>query len=80
MYAIRSYYDMYMNRLRHDDYISLFENVVHMLIAVNTTNDKRSEELLKNGRFKLDDKFSKKDINILKIKEAMIATAKRTTV
>jgi len=67
---------MYMNRLRHDDYIGLFEKAGHKILAVNTTIDKRSEELLKSGSFTLDKRFIDKDINVLAITGAMIATGK----
>jgi len=67
---------MYMNRLRHDDYIGLFEKAKHKILAVNTTVDKRSEELLKKGSFVLDKRFTYKDINVLAVTGAMIATGK----
>jgi len=66
---------MYMNRLRHDDYLNLFENAGHKILKVNPTFDKRSADLLKSGEIKPDTRFSKKHPDILQIKEALIASS-----
>ena len=67
---------MYMNRLRHDDYIKLFEDVGHEIISANYIKDKISESLLEYDKIKINKKFVAKDKSILAIKEATIVSKK----
>jgi len=68
---------MYMNRLRHDDYIQIFELSGHHILKQAPTTDTRSLELLKSGTFLIDPKFSGKSIEILAIKDSIIASRKK---
>jgi SAM-dependent methyltransferase len=58
---------MYMNRLRHDDFINLFKSNGHEFIEVQTIENQRSKELLESGRFELDEQFKSKTIDVLSI-------------
>jgi len=67
---------MYMNRLRHDDYIDLFTLAGHCIVEAKTIIDKRSQEILKHRNFNLNEKFSSKPENILAITGAWVITQK----
>jgi SAM-dependent methyltransferase len=54
----------YVNRLREDDYISLFEKCGQMLQAVRSQPDVRVQESLKQG-FTVDSKFRGKSLETL---------------
>jgi hypothetical protein len=58
---------MYMNRLRHDDFLSLYESVGLDILGVEIYRDLRSEEILGEKDFRLDMKFSSKPKEILAI-------------
>jgi len=68
---------MYMNRLRHDDYILLFQSLGHRILAADTDVDEQSQELLRTGSFRLNERFKSKSVNVLSIRGAWIATQKR---
>ena len=65
---------MYMNRLRHDDYLNLFQNTNHEVIFEQPDTDNRSADLLKSGQLKLSERFSDKTDEILSINSAWIAS------
>lgn len=65
---------MYMNRLRHDDYIQLFQTAGHRIVAEKLDVDQRSKELLRSGALQLDERFRGKSVDLLAIKGAWIAT------
>ncbi len=67
---------MYMNRLRHDDFISLFESVGHHIIDAQTNTDSRSQELLRNGSLQLYERFKSKSEYMLAITSACIVSSK----
>ncbi len=58
---------MYMNRLRHDDYIRLLEQCGHKIVACKPSTDSRVRQLLESGQFAVDDRFRGKSSNILSI-------------
>jgi hypothetical protein len=58
---------MYMNRLRHDDFLSLYESVGLDILGVEIYGDSRSEKILSEKDFRLDMKFSSKPKEILAI-------------
>ena len=66
-----------MNRLRHDDYIQLFESVGHNIIVTQEYTDDRSEKLLKDKNFKLDERFKSKSEDILSIRESWIISSNK---
>jgi hypothetical protein len=67
---------MYMNRLRHDDFLNLFENTGNKIIEVSPNIDFQLKELLGKRSFKLDNKFSSKSIEILATTSAWISIEK----
>jgi hypothetical protein len=67
---------MYMNRLRHDDFLALFESVGQQIIAVEPNIDHRSEEILKTKTLNLNVRFSSKTQEILAIRGAWVLTEK----
>lgn len=67
---------MYMNRLRHDDFINLFEFVGQRIIDVQPKTDKQLYELLNDESFQLDERFSSKSKDVLAITEAWIVSQK----
>jgi len=68
---------MYMNRLRHDDYLTLFENSRQRILKHEPIKDQRAEELLRTNDFILNDRFRLKPKEILAIVGAWIVTEKR---
>lgn len=68
---------MYMNRLRHDDFLDLFENVGHQVVEVEADVDRRSEDLLKTNRVRLSDEFRSKSQETLAISGAWMLTQKK---
>lgn len=67
---------MYMNRLRHDDYLALFSNVGQQVVEAEPTFDPRSAEILKNHRLPLNDRFSCKSPEVLAFSGAWMVTQK----
>lgn len=61
---------MYMNRLRHDDYLEMFREAGHRLLEVAPVVDSRAEELLASGTFRIDERFASKPREILAIKNS----------
>jgi hypothetical protein len=68
---------MYMNRLRHDDFLALFESVRHTVLAVEPTVDAPSLQLLRNGGLTVDAQFGGKTDEVLATTEAWIVSARR---
>jgi len=67
---------MYMNRARHDDFIELFKSVGHDFVETVTYKDRNIQELLHGGALILDDRFNKKEDEILSITSAWFITKK----
>jgi hypothetical protein len=67
---------MYMNRLRHDDFISLFESIGHRIVEAQPNVDQRSQELLRSGSLQLNERFSSKSKDVLAITGAWIMSQK----
>ena len=68
----------YVNRLRHDDFITLFQSVGHHILAAETCMDRRSQKILRNGNLKLAERFKKKSEEILSVSDALIVSRKRS--
>src|SRR5262249_19297448 len=51
---------MYMNRLRHDDFITLFESVGHRIVEAQPDLDQRSRDLLTSRDLPLNERFRSK--------------------
>jgi len=56
---------MYMNRLRHDDFLTLFESSGHRILLSSPDIDQRSLKVLKTGQFTLNEKFGSKSEDVL---------------
>jgi SAM-dependent methyltransferase len=67
---------MYMNRLRHDDFLALFESAGHAVLAAEPTIDAPSLQLLRDGRFMVNARFGGKADEVLATTEAWIVCAK----
>lgn len=67
---------MYMNRLRHDDFIALLQAVGHQILEARGDVDARSQDLLASGGFKLDERFRSKQIEVLAIRAAWLISRK----
>jgi hypothetical protein len=56
---------MYMNRLRHDDFLTLFDSNGHKIVATEPAIDKASLELLNAGGLNVDARFGDKAVEVL---------------
>lgn len=68
---------MYMNRLRHDDFLNLFKLVNHELLAVETYLDERSLKVINNGTLEVVSPFNMKPDEIICILNAWIVSTKK---
>jgi SAM-dependent methyltransferase len=68
---------MYMNRLRHDDFINLFKSAGHHIIKAQSNTDDYSQALLRNGKLQIHERFKSKSENVLAITEAWIISSKK---
>ena len=69
----------YVNRLRHDDFISLFESAGHEFLQVETQKEdqQRVKELLEQGNVQLNERFKLKTNEILSITSGSFVSAKK---
>ncbi|MGD1862379.1 MAG: hypothetical protein ACFB0E_20725 [Leptolyngbyaceae cyanobacterium] len=67
---------MYMNRLRHDDFINLIEEANQDILRVELEVDSHSLDNLEDESFKLNQRFSSKSKEILGISSAWIISSK----
>ncbi|GGA40361.1 hypothetical protein [Dyella nitratireducens] len=67
---------MYMNRLRHDDFLALFESARHTVLAAEPTIDVSSLQLLRDRRLTVDARFGDKTDEVLATTEAWIVCAR----
>lgn len=67
---------MYMNRLRHDDFITLFESVGHRIVEAEPDLDQRSRDLLIRRDLPLNERFRSKREDVLAIRGAWMITQK----
>ena len=65
---------MYMNRLRHDDVMRLFESSGHRVLAVTTHVDDRARALLEAGALHVDERFRDKSHEILSIRGSWVVS------
>lgn len=66
---------MYMNRLRHDDYVAIFRKIFSTVEA-DTTTDINLERVLDQSDFVLDPRFQNKDRAILCTTESWVVAKK----
>ncbi len=67
---------MYMNRLRHDDYLAMFSDVGHHIIKNVPYVDERSLVELKACTYPLSDRFKSKSQKMLSITNSFIISSK----
>ena len=67
---------MYMNRLRHDDFINLFTSVNHSIVETQPNIDQRLKGLLRSGGVLLNERFSSKSEEVLATTGAWIISRK----
>jgi len=67
---------MYMNRLRHDDFLELFRSAGHRLIKVDPEVDPRCREMIASRSFKVDRRFAGKTDDILATVNSLIVSRK----
>ncbi len=63
---------MYMNRLRHDDMLALFQSAGYRILATTPAVDDRARQLLGAGRLRLHEAFAAKSPEVLWIRAAWI--------
>lgn len=63
---------MYMNRLRHDDFVHLYKEVNHSILYVQSEFDSQAIKQLQDYHFKLDRRFSSKSEDVLTTSKAWI--------
>jgi SAM-dependent methyltransferase len=68
---------VYVNRLRHDDFIKLFAELGHNIVYVDATEDENIKKLLETGEVLLDKKFRDKPLGTLAIMGAWFLTKPR---
>ncbi len=68
---------MYMNRMRHDDYVMLFGEVGHEILSLEPEVDQRSAALLAGKAILLDQKFHGKGNYILGIRDCWFVTKQK---
>jgi SAM-dependent methyltransferase len=67
---------MYMNRLRYDDLMRLFESSGLRVLAVTTHVDDRARALLETGGLRLDARFRDKSLEVLAIRGSWVVAEK----
>ncbi|GAB2578931.1 hypothetical protein ISP15_00570 [Dyella jejuensis] len=67
---------MYMNRLRHDDFLALFESAGQSILATEPMVDVASLELLRRGKLNIDPRFGAKAVEVLATTDSWIISAK----
>ncbi|MFC4170959.1 methyltransferase domain-containing protein [Microvirga sp. GCM10011540] len=67
---------MYMNRLRHDDFLDLFRTAGHRLLKVVPEIDPRAHEMIAGRSFRVDDRFAGKTDEILSTINSLIISRK----
>jgi hypothetical protein len=63
---------MYMNRLRHDDFVRLFREAGHRLLKVEPQMDPQSYDIVRSGRFRIDTRFRGKPDEVLSTINSLI--------
>jgi len=67
---------MYMNRLRHDDFMRILQSAGHRVLETELDADVRSRELVRKGILKLNERFKAKPEEILAIIGSWIVSEK----
>lgn len=67
---------MFMNRLRHDDFINMFQSTGHSILTTKLDIDFLLIEILRKGTIQLNEQFKTKSEEILSITSAWIISQK----
>lgn len=68
---------MYMNRLRHDDFLELFASASARILETEPHIDARAKELLESNQLIVDRRFREKSVEILSIDSSWIIAARK---
>jgi SAM-dependent methyltransferase len=68
----------YVNRMRHEDFLKLFEELKHEIIYMEALRDESIKKLLDEGRVKLDKKYQTMSKDMLSIMGAWFVTTLRS--
>lgn len=69
---------MYMNRLRHDDFLQLYQSVGHRILAAETDSCADLQELLRLAKLPLDERFRNKTEQVLATTAAWISSRQKS--
>jgi hypothetical protein len=67
---------MYTNRLRHDDFLEIFDSIGHEILLARPNVDQRSLDLLKLETFQLNERYRAKSETVLSIIGSWIVSKK----
>jgi hypothetical protein len=67
---------MYMNRLRHDDFLALFQSAGHRIVAATPSVDQRALQVLGDGSLRLSERFTSKARDVLSIRGSWLVSQK----
>jgi len=67
---------MYMNRLRIDDFINLYQSLNHKIISIESVKEKNILDLLEKNSLVINKKFKNKSKDILSTTSSWIVTEK----
>ncbi len=70
---------MYMNRLRHDDFVNLFNSSMQHIVDVEQEKNDQMCDILNSKTFKLNERFKDKSKDILAITSSWIVLQKSDT-
>jgi len=67
---------MYMNRLRHDDVLALFQTAGHRILATDPAVNKQLAKIIEDGQLRLSERFVGKSPDVLSIWSCWIVSQK----
>jgi len=65
---------MYMNRIRHDDFLNILSKFCQNILSIDVEIDSKITDLLGNNQLLLDKQFRNKSIEILSITSALVVS------
>ena len=65
-----------MNRLRHDDFLALFQSAGHRIVAATPSVDQRALQVLSDGSLRLSERFTSKARDVLSIRGSWLVSQK----
>ena len=67
---------MYINRLRIDDFINLYQSLNHKIISIESVKEKNILDLLEKNSLVINKKFKNKSKDVLSTTSSWIVTEK----